>query len=101
MNPFIQASLEEEFLKVHKEHYSEIEQFVNIAETALKQAVELSEKYGMPFNSKVSIIQQDYRPESYKAFIGLDPAVVEKITDITVGTLEHEYVSGWQHSSIC
>jgi alanyl-tRNA synthetase len=61
------ATLEEEFNKLREKHAAKIEKEIEKAYKALDKAVELSEKYGIPFSFEVNDeMTRVYTPESFK-----------------------------------
>lgn len=93
-------SLEEDFTKIVEEHKAEIDAKVKEAIKALDEAVELAEKYGIPFSPSISFLSQTYTPESYYAkFSDLDSSTVYDIAEVYPGGEWGE--AGWEHSAVC
>lgn len=87
--------LETKFKEALEEASAEIQKCLNMAEDALDQAVELSEKYGVPFESKLSsAIPRKYIPESfYTKWEGADLREMLDSIDMYVDDLE----PGWEY----
>ncbi len=92
------TELENEFRQLVNQHKFEIEAKVKEASDALAEAEELADKYGIPFYSDVSRINQGYTPKLFldKFEDELDADVVYKLTQVY--DLEYE---GWAHSAVC
>lgn len=95
------TELEQEFKELVEDNLSKIEEKVAIAARALREAVELSEKFGVPFHSSVSFLDQPYVPSSFnQKFTQLGEEKFDKMC--TVGLWQIEDVGcGWQHSDVC
>lgn len=92
--------LEAEFKKTCDAHMQEIEEQLELADQALAKAVELSEKYGLPFYADASPLAQSYFPMSFeKKFSGLDEEFVSELTDAC--TEYYGEGAGWEHSDVC
>jgi hypothetical protein len=91
-------SLEEKFVKIKNEVGKLIEEQLDIAEAAMNEAVNLSNKHGIPFDSSVSQIYQSYVPSSVKNH-GLSAEQLSDLTGLDKYALEDAY--GWLHSMIC
>lgn len=95
-----EKSLEEEFRDLYNAHIEEIMEEINKASAALKKAVALSEKYGVPFNSSIYWVSNNYIPKSYteSKFKGLEAEVLEEIAQVYN---EYGVSQGWEHSEFC
>lgn len=93
-------TLEDEFTELVTKHKQEIEAMLREASDALDEAVQLSEEYGIPFNSQISFLSQGYTPTSFKdKFDKLDHEMVCDLTGCYPGG---EYGGdGWEHSAVC
>lgn len=92
--------LEAEFKKTCDAHMQEIEDQLELADQALAKAVELSEKYGLPFYAGASPLAQSYFPMSFeKKFSGLDEEFVSELTNAY--TQYYGEGAGWEHSDVC
>jgi hypothetical protein len=94
------STLEEEFTEIVSNHKAEIEAKVSEARHALSEAVELSEKYGIPFRPPISFLRNSYYPRSFNAKFGaLDEETVSELT----GAWRSYYAedAGWKHSAVC
>lgn len=93
-------TLEDEFLKIVNEHKDEIQAKLKEASAALSAAVDLAEKYGVPFYSNISFLSQSYTPTSYyEKFPELERDVVGDLIDVYPGG---EWGGdGWEHSAVC
>lgn len=93
-------TLEDEFAALVTAHKEEITEKLREASMALNEAVQLSEKYGIPFMSHISFLSQGYTPRSFEAKFGeLEEDVVCHLTDCYPGG---EYGGdGWEHSAVC
>jgi hypothetical protein len=59
--------------------------------------VELANKHGVSFCSRISFLRQDYRATLPKKFTELDPEFVDSITN----TYSEYGDTGWAHSAVC
>ncbi len=107
--------LEKEFAAVYKEHQAEIEAKLQEARKNLKEAVDISNKYGIPFNGGISFLRNSYFPPSY--FTNFEEKVVqvdeednfydrdsfsEFVSDITGAWQNYDKgYPGWSHSAVC
>jgi len=92
-----QSELEQEFRGLVERHSQEIEEKLNDANTAMKEAMTLSEKYGIPFPANISQISQSYTPKSFITKFGqLDRELIEELS----GAELNGYY-GWEHSDVC
>ena len=90
------SAVELEFKALCDEALPQIEARINIARQAIKEAVELSEKYGVPFSSDITPLCMAYTPVSLDdRFRDLDDAMYD-----IAGTYINGY-EGWEHSAIC
>lgn len=91
--------LEKEFKKIVKTHAQEIDAKLTEASKALDEAIALSEKYGIPFYSRVSPLSQNFIPNSFETkFPDIDYSLAAEICNIY---RNNDWYSGWEHSSIC
>lgn len=94
--------LEKEFKDTFEQHSQEIELKLAAAEKALDEARELSEKHGIPFDTTISYLYNQYVPNSMKQkFPEIDLEFVKEISDIEYfGTSCGDIVyPGWQVST--
>lgn len=90
------SQLEREFRNTANEALPLIREKVKAASKLLDEAVELSEKYGIPFSSEISFLGQPYKPGSFEGkFSEIDSDFVDSVTG---AYCEYE---GWQHSDVC
>lgn len=92
------SELEREFRTEANAHLSEI---INLAEQAskiLSKAVDLSEKYGIPFDSPVSFLGQSYFPTSFSS--RWSDVSNDLVYSITKASSEYSN-EGWEHSDVC
>jgi hypothetical protein len=93
------SEIEREFRKMATQILDEIQEKVSVAAAYLHEAVELSEKHGVPFYSSLSQISQSYIPTTFSTQHGdIDPEIVEAITSTSIG---YDHDRGWAHSAIC
>jgi cell division protein FtsI/penicillin-binding protein 2 len=93
-----EINLEDEFKVVCNSHMAEIEAKLDIAQAALQEAIDLSDKYGIPFYSNVSQLGQPYTPPSfYQKFPDLDGELAYNLTSVSIYNGNY----GWQTSSLC
>lgn len=89
--------LEEEFKALLDTVGKEIDEKVSAAAKLLDEAIDLSDKHGVPFYSPVSNLGQSYCPTSFTdKFSSLDSDNVRELTEVY--DLEGY---GWEHSDIC
>lgn len=93
-----QTELEKEFVSVSDKFHNEIKKHLKDAREALKKAIDLSEEYGIPFESPISFLCNSYIPSSLHGKFGdIDKDFVAEITGVY-----NEYDSdGWEHSAVC
>jgi hypothetical protein len=92
------SQLEREFRTEANAHLNEIFVKANAASDLLAEAVALSEKYGIPFQSPVSFLGQSYFPNTFKQkYKGVDTSFVYSVT---YASSEYGY-GGWEHSDVC
>lgn len=92
--------LEEEFKHLMTSVGDQIEKKLAVAEQALADAIELSNKFGIPFYANISQLSQAYVPPSYEEkFQELDSDFVMDLTDVSSYDLGS--ANGWRHSAIC
>ena len=91
------SAVELEFKALCEEVLPQIEARINIARQAIKEAEELSEKYGVPFSSDITPISMGYMPASLDdRFRDLDSNIMYDLA----GTYLDDY-EGWEHSAVC
>lgn len=94
-----ETELEKEFKAAYDEVNDKINAFITEAESALDNAVQLSELYGVPFYSSISFLRNTYYPQShYEKFAGIDS---EYVISITEAYNEYPGEGGWRHSAVC
>lgn len=90
------TDLEKKFKETYDQAVQEIANKEAEATKSLKEAVKLCEKYGVPYNFRISFIYNNYTPSSFeKKFPDLDYDFVGEITEVW-----DEY-PGWAHSAVC
>lgn len=91
------SDLQKEFIAAQEKAYDEIALQMKIAGDAIEKAMDISEKYAIPFDAAYSPLNNIYTPDSYQYKFGdLDPDWVGGF--IFLG----EYPgAGWQHSDVC
>lgn len=89
------SKLEEEFKKTQELAEQEIDAALSKAHTALKEAMAISEKYGVPFYASISPLGQGYRPSSFEEKWG---EILDELREYDICLPEYE---GWQHSAVC
>lgn len=91
-------SLEQEFREVAESIGNQIYTLLQDARAKVKQAVELSEQHGIPFNASVSLLGNTYYPRTFEEKWGeLDRYLVYDLTKAY-----NEYGdAGWSHSAVC
>lgn len=90
------STLEREFRNAANEVLVKIREKVVAASKLLDEAVELSEKHGIPFSSEISFLGQPYKPTTFDEKYGeIDADFVDSVTG---AYCEYE---GWQHSDVC
>ena len=100
MNDEEYLALEAEFTKVCDEHMKEIQDKLSAAAILIDEAEALSEKYGLPFRPKTSIMwcRPSYLPKTFEEkFPDLDCDAVDAITNASG---DYNY-PGWQVSQTC
>lgn len=91
------SDLEKEFKVTAEKVTEEINQKLNLASNYLSEAVRLSEKHGIPFDTNISFLGQSYTPKSFDSkYADVDSELVEELT----GVYDMEY-DGWLHSAVC
>lgn len=79
----------------------QISKLIEQAETAIYEAVELADKHGVTFQSPVSLIYNNYTPQSFfEKWSKLIPKDSEIYDELPAGGAPEEY-PGWTHSAIC
>jgi hypothetical protein len=92
------SQLEREFRTTANVVLVEIQKKVAESSRLLQEAVDLSEKHGIPFSSSVSFLGQSYTPSTFEEKYGeVDSDLAESITD-AFGCMDG---SGWEHSDVC
>lgn len=98
--PNTMTELEEEFRELVEKGNEQIQEKIAIAARALREAVELSEQYGIPFYSRVSFLSQPYIPRSWNSkYSQLDDEVLEDLIEVSSYDISDR--SGWKHSAVC
>lgn len=87
------AELEEKYAEVVSRVSPAIVECMAVAEAAISEAINLSEKYGVPFIGYATL-EQKYVPERLPE---LDPAVIAEISKVAVRSGD----SGWEQSALC
>lgn len=91
--------LEAEFKKAVNDASVKINEKLNAAYKLVNEAVDISEEYGIPFSSYVSLLSNNYTPQSFeKQFGELNFDWVQEETGCWTDD-PGDY--GWQHSAIC
>jgi hypothetical protein len=91
--------LEKEFKVLAESIGKEIDDKVAEAAKLLNEAVSLSDRFGIPFRSPISQIDQAYVPTSFKVrFNTLDKEMVCKMLEMYKDELN--YARGWRHSQV-
>jgi hypothetical protein len=89
--------LELEFIIAAKKANELIAQKISEAAEKLREAVEISEQYGVPFESNVSPIDNVYTPNSFEDKYGsLDKEIIY-LNNLVCGS----YGGCWEHSDVC
>ena len=93
--------LEKEFETLYKTFGKEIAAKIQQAEKLMNEAIEIADKYGIPFEVDSFSNQRGwYVPETYAdRFEKLDKDFVMELTDISSYRLGR--ANGWSYSSIC
>ena len=92
-----QKKLEDEFEALVNDTNKRIKEKINVAASALREAIAISEETGVPFNSGVSFLRNTYYPSSFdKLHNNLDP---DFVADIAAWRSDDCW--GWQHSAVC
>lgn len=98
--PQSDGKLEKEFEDLTASVGLEIQDKIVQAERLLNEACALSDKYGIPFFTNVSLLGQPYVPEYFEIkWSDLDRDFVANITEVMATDLGSAY--GWQHSQVC
>lgn len=89
-----------EFEEKAKNFKANVDKLLNGARGYLDQAVELSKKEGIPFNSYISPLSNTFVPKSFydSKFKDLDKGIIEDITGVCI---DQYSPYGWEHSAIC
>jgi hypothetical protein len=78
-----ELKLEDEFKALADKFDDEVGIQLEIAEKAIKEAVKISEKYGIPFHAQVSPLSQTYTPASFEEKFGdLDREFVSDVLSV-------------------
>ncbi len=92
--------LEREFRTASSDILSDIQRKVKAASKLLQDAVDLSEKHGIPFSSEISFLGQSYFPTTFSDKYGeLEADFVDAITGATTAYYGED--AGWEHSDVC
>jgi hypothetical protein len=96
-----QSELASEFETLCADVHEQIEAKMKVARKAVKEAVAIAEKHGVPFRADVSPLGNSYLPQSFheSKFAELDQEVVCEIADVWGDYLFE--CGGWQHSAVC
>ncbi len=87
---------ERAFRKAVPEAQRRIEEKLALATKYLREAVDISEETGIPFDTSISFLSQSYRPGSTgDKFPEVDSEFVKEVTECY-----NEY-EGWEHSAVC
>lgn len=92
--------IERAFREINEKASEEIEKHLSDATDALSKALDLSEKYGIPFDTNISFLSNTYTPDSLKK---LHPKVSKEFIEEVTGAYsedDFEY-GGWRHSAVC
>lgn len=98
--------LEKEFEKAVKKADEEIQQHFDAAVKAIKEAVKISEKYGVPYRFPVSLLNNTYTPKSFdkkwEKLREVDVDDSDKYLDL-FDNLEVPFPGyyGWEYSDVC
>jgi hypothetical protein len=96
-----ESELAKEFEAHISAHQAEISAAEDKAIASLRKAVELADKYGVPYRFGISFLSNSYVPASF-----ID-SKFRKLEDETVSDISGcwgDYIfedSGWQHSAVC
>ena len=92
------SELEKQFRQTASMALKKIKAKLAEASAALGEAVALSEKYGVPFDTGVSFVSQSYNPDSTsEKFPDVDSSFINEVTG---ASNEYGY-DGWEHSQVC
>ena len=93
--------LEKEFNSLFNSFGKEIEAKVKQAEKLMNEAIEIADRYGIPFSADIFASMRGwYVPETYGDRFGqLDKDLVMDLTDVSSYRLGRAI--GWQYSNIC
>lgn len=94
----VDSPIERKFRLAVTQANAEMNKHLEDASEALRKAVEVAEKYGVPFDSNISPIGNTYSPESVRS---LHPKVSTDFIDSLTGTYDEENYEygGWKHSA--
>lgn len=96
------SELEEEFKVIYELGSKQIAAQLEIAENAIKTAVELSKKFGIPFITSYSKINQSYVPgEFVEKFGELNDLFLDGDILFNYDVDHLKRGGGWKHSAIC
>jgi len=91
------TEMERKFRLLCYEAGEKIQKELSKAGDHLNKAIAISEKYGVPFESRISFLSQSYYPGSFREhFDDIDRDFVLGLTDAY-----SEYGEGWEHSAVC
>jgi hypothetical protein len=88
------SELERQFRVLNNTASIEIESKLDEARKALRDATDISEKYGVPFGTSISFIYNEYIPNSFNKG-DLDQEFINSVTD----TYNEFDCAGWRYSS--
>ncbi len=95
------SPLEQEFRTLMETVGEQIKGKVSEANRLLGEAVALAVEYGIPFNSNISQLGQNYVPASFRSkFPDVDAEVVEELTGVSTYRLDAS-ADGWEESQLC
>jgi hypothetical protein len=93
------SELERQFRVEAASVIKKIDKKLAIASKALDEAVELSEKHGIPFSTSVSPLSQSYFPTTFSEKFG--DIETDLVDSITGASTEYPEDGGWEHSAVC
>jgi len=92
------TELEKEFSELAKAAHAEIKEKLDEALKSLKEAEEISNKYGIPFESYISPHNNVFVPSSFKDKLN-EYLNVERVNNLLGLYLDEYFYYGWAHSS--
>lgn len=93
-----EKELELEFIIAAKKANELIRKKIEEASKKLQEAIQISEQYGIPFDSEVSPLSNTYTPRSFEDKYGSINKEIMYLNDFASGS---SYSSGWEHSAVC